>query len=187
MSSESVLLKTDRLTIGPLLPDDAPTLAHYRQLTEVARYQSWTHFSEQDARELIAAMQKSDPWVLDSWYQMGIRLLNSAQLIGDIGIRRRLNGPSYDAEIGYSLDPAFQRQGYMREALRSLIPWVQRQLYVRRMTASLDPRNEASARLLSALGFRREARYRQSVWFKGAWADDDVYVLLEQGEGTDSC
>lgn len=179
MSQEGIFLKADRVVITALLPEDAPALARYRHLPEVARYQSWQSYSEEEARKLIAAMQRAEPFILDSWYQFGLRLLGQPRLIGDIGIRRRLNGPSYDAEIGYSLDPTFQRQGLMREALGVFIPWIRRQLFVRRISASLDPRNEPSARLLIALGFQREARYRQSVWFKGAWADDDVYVLHE--------
>ncbi len=180
MSNESVVIRTARVILTGLQEEDAPRLASYRQHPEVARYQSWESYSEPEARELIASMQKSDPWSLDSWYQFGLRLAEDGCLIGDIGIRRKQNGPSYDAEVGYSLDPTYQKQGYMREALLAILSWAARQLHIRRFTASLDPRNVASARLLIALGFRLEASYRQSQWFKGAWADDDVYVLLEE-------
>ena len=55
-----------------------------------------------------------------------------------------------------------------------------------RISASADPRNAASCRVLEKAGFTREAHFRQSEWFKGAWADDVVYARLrsDRDEGT---
>ena len=39
--------------------------------------------------------------------------------------------------------------------------------------------NDASARLLGRLGFRQEARLVDGVLFKGAWATQLVFALLE--------
>ncbi len=44
--------------------------------------------------------------------------------------------------------------------------------------ASTDPQNHASHKLLRTLGFRQEAHFRQSLWFKGVWVDDVVFGLL---------
>jgi RimJ/RimL family protein N-acetyltransferase len=42
----------------------------------------------------------------------------------------------------------------------------------------VDPRNAASCRVLEKAGFVKEAHFRGSEWFKGAWADDAVYARL---------
>jgi RimJ/RimL family protein N-acetyltransferase len=44
--------------------------------------------------------------------------------------------------------------------------------------AQLDPRNAASARLCDRLGMRREAYFREDMWFEGEWGDTAVYALL---------
>lgn len=178
MTQNSIHIKTERLQLSRFQAEDAPALAAYRHLPEVARFQGWEDFPLTRAEELIASLGEASPWQLDSWYQIALRLGAEATLIGDIGYRRRTSGPSYELEIGYSLDPKFQKQGFMREALKAFIEWAEKQLFARRILASLDPRNEDSARLLLALGFERQAHFRQSVWFKGAWADDDVYVYF---------
>lgn len=178
MSSSSIRIKTSRLLLTQFHPEDAQALAAYRQLPEVAKFQGWETYSHREAVDLISSMLEGSPWNLDSWYQLALRLETSGELIGDLGFRRRTNGPSYDLEIGYSLSPTFQKQGYMREAVVAFIDWAQKQLMVRRFTASLDPRNRDSARLLKALNFQKQAHFVESVWFKGAWADDEIYVLI---------
>jgi RimJ/RimL family protein N-acetyltransferase len=44
----------------------------------------------------------------------------------------------------------------------------------------VDPRNERSLALLERVGMRREAHFVESLWFKGAWADDIVYAILQR-------
>lgn len=47
-----------------------------------------------------------------------------------------------------------------------------------RVYGSVDPRNTASMALLERVGLRKEAHHRQSLWFKGEWADDVIYATL---------
>jgi RimJ/RimL family protein N-acetyltransferase len=56
-------------------------------------------------------------------------------------------------EIGYGLDPAYQGQGYMREAARALVDWAFQHPACKAVTAQ-EVSNPASRRLLEALGAR---------------------------------
>lgn len=47
-----------------------------------------------------------------------------------------------------------------------------------RLTASVDTRNEPSLGLLQRVGMRQEAHFRQSLLFKGEWADHVVFAVL---------
>jgi hypothetical protein len=38
---------------------------------------------------------------------------------------------------------------------------------------------QSAVNLLEKLGFRREAHYRQNIFFKGAWGDEYLYALLK--------
>jgi RimJ/RimL family protein N-acetyltransferase len=56
-------------------------------------------------------------------------------------------------EVGYSVLPQFQRQGYATEMIASLIEWARTQPAVRRVIADARPDNTPSVRLLRRLGF----------------------------------
>ena len=66
-------------------------------------------------------------------------------------------GPPQDStvEIGYSVLPRFQGQGYATEMVRALIDWAFSQPGVRRIVAETTEDNTASMRLLCRLGFTR--------------------------------
>jgi len=45
--------------------------------------------------------------------------------------------------------------------------------------AVTDCENTASVTLLERLGLRREGHFIQNVWFKGKWADEYLYAILQ--------
>ena len=47
-------LHTPRLLLRALMPDDLPQLARYRNLPEVASFQSWDHYTVHEAEQLYA-------------------------------------------------------------------------------------------------------------------------------------
>ncbi len=65
-----------------------------------------------------------------------------------------------------------------REAVRAVLDLAFHQLRLHRVSASVDADNLASLALLERLGLRREAHFRRSEWFKGAWVDDIVHAVL---------
>lgn len=176
-------LVTARLLLTLLTPEDAPQLLAYRSDSEVSRYQFFEPRSLADANAFIANAAES------GWRQLGIRIDGGSTLVGDLGFR--LSGdPPLQAEIGVTLAPQHQGRGLATEAVESLLGHLFGELGVHRVFASVDPRNGASLALFARLGWRREARLSQSVWFKGEWADDVIFALLDtewrgRGSGAD--
>ena len=74
------------------------------------------------------------------------------RVIGTIGFhgppdeRRRL-------EIGYSVQPAYRRQGFAREAVRAMLDWASFEHGIHHFIASISPTNEASLALTRGFGF----------------------------------
>ena len=66
------------------------------------------------------------------------------------------------AQIGYTIARPFWRRGLATEAVRALVDFAFERFPVHRITASVDPRNAASCRVLEKAGFTREAHFRQS-------------------------
>lgn len=81
-------------------------------------------------------------------------------------------------EIGFILHPETWGRGYAKEALR---PVLDRALSVHNLPsveADVDPRNKASLRILSALGFKEVGREARTGNIAGRWFDS-VYLRLE--------
>ena len=169
------VVTTRRLVLSPLAADDAEPLFAYRSDPEVRRYQFFEPQSLDDAQAFVAP----GPAEPSGWHQFGIRLRSSAELAGDIGYKPQAPGLD-QAEIGVTLAPAFQRRGLAAEAVTGLLGHLFADLGLHRVYASIDPRNTPSASLFDRLGFRREALFRRSLWFKGEWTDDLVCALLAE-------
>jgi RimJ/RimL family protein N-acetyltransferase len=56
-------------------------------------------------------------------------------------------------EVGYSVDPAYRRQGYARATLEALLARAAREPAVRTVRASISPGNVASLSLVAQYGF----------------------------------
>ena len=168
----TLALQTERLEICPLLLQHAPALLAYRSDERVTQFQSFRPQSLADAEAFIANTAKKYNQA-DSWSQLGIFL--SDHLIGDIGVH--FIG-SQEIELGYTIAPAQQRQGFATEALQDLISHLFQDLQKHRIRATLSPENAASIALLKRLGFRQEAYFKQAYWNGQHWEDEVLFALL---------
>jgi RimJ/RimL family protein N-acetyltransferase len=168
---------TDRLRIDDLVPEDAPVLFGYRSDTEVARFQSWRPASVDETRAFIVRNASGPFGESGAWYQLAVRSAATGELVGDLGVHF-LADDDPQVEIGFTIAPAHQRQGFGKSAVTALLDYLFTVLKRRRVFASVDPRNGASMTLLRNLGMRQEAHFRQSLLWRGEWVDDVVFALL---------
>lgn len=139
---------TARLTLKTLSSVDAAALLKYRAEGEVLRFQHFHPTSIDDALSFIArATQYFN--VENSWHQFGVFF--EKRLIGDIGVHF-LGQNGKTCEIGYTVDPNYQRRGYASEAVRGMLEYLFDQLEKEHVFAVVDPRNTASIGLLRKLG-----------------------------------
>jgi RimJ/RimL family protein N-acetyltransferase len=172
-----VLLTSERLVLRRFRPADAETLAAYRTDPAVARYQSWeSPYSVEKARYAIESMAAADP-DQPGWFQYAVELTAERAHIGDVAVK--LHDNRMQAELGYSLAPAWQGRGYATEAVRAVLEHLFRVKGLHKVSAQCDARNVASYRVLERTGFQREGLLRQHTWIKGEWTDDLRYGLLE--------
>ena len=80
-------------------------------------------------------------------------------------------------EIGYILHPDAWGQGLAQEALNAVIPKVFASFPIDAITADVDPRNDASVKLLGRLGFIETHRAART-WLVGEEWCDSVYFAL---------
>ena len=153
-------LVTTRLTLRPLVPDDAAFVL------ELLNTPGWLRFigdrnlrSEADARRYIV----EGPWTLRA--AEGFGMWRVALRAGDVpvglcGLLKRDTLPH--ADLGFALLPAHYGQGYAAEASRALMGHGRSALGLPRLLAITSPDNESSGRLLEKLGFKLEGTTRLS-------------------------
>jgi RimJ/RimL family protein N-acetyltransferase len=85
------------------------------------------------------------------------------------------------AELGWTLDPAFGGKGYATEAVRALVSLCFGPLGLRRLQAGCFFDNEPSWRLMERIGMRREQHtVKESLHRTRGWLDGLSYALLAQ-------
>ncbi len=172
------MLTTKRLHIRAVHLDDAPRMFEYRSVPEIAQYLSMTPQCVQDMEQIILQTAR-DIDIPDTWFQLVIIEKSSEQIIGDIGIHF-LPNDNMQVEIGYTLDKNFHKKGYATEGVSKVIDFIFNTLNKHRITASIDPGNKNSLQLVKRLGFRKEAHFVKSLYFKGQWVDDIIYAMLSE-------
>ena len=171
------MIVTRRLLLSPLAAGDAPAMYGYRGDPDVCRFQTFEPGSLKDVEDLIAGLQPGAFATPGSWSQYAIRIRDTGELAGDLGIQVLASDPR-QAEIGFTVAPAHQRRGYGTEAVAGMLGYLLGPARKHRVIASVDPRNAPSLALLKRVGMRQEAHFRESLWFKGAWVDDVVFGIL---------
>ncbi len=178
-------LRTDRLALRVMTPDDAPVLAAYRNDPDVARYQEWRlPFTLADAERMLAGQSEVADLVPDDWVQIAIELPahpddpdGGPVVVGDVAVGLRGDGI---AMLGYTLAPAWQGRGYASEAAGAIVDAIFEHTAVHRIVATLDPENHASMRVIEPLGFRFEGIARAAEPIRGEWLDDMRFALLRE-------
>ncbi|WP_373503411.1 GNAT family N-acetyltransferase [Aestuariivirga sp.] len=172
----NTLFETRRLVARRFLPRDIEAFVAMRNDPEVARYQSWESYSEAEGRAFLEDLARLHPGC-PGWYQVALEDKATGRFVGDCGIRIMEHEPRL-AQIGYTIARDGWNRGLATEAVGGLVDYMFAAFPLHRITASADPRNAASCRVLEKAGFVKEAHFRQSEWFKGEWADDVVYARL---------
>jgi RimJ/RimL family protein N-acetyltransferase len=168
---------TERLILRRLEEEDADGVLEYRRMREVYIHQGFKPETRDDALEFIR-MRSEEPNIPGSRFQLAVCLKASGRLIGDIGLRFLSDG--LQMEIGYTIHPEYQGNGYASEALSTIFDYLFIELGKHRVTASIDPGNYKSINLCKRLRMRKEAHFIKSLQIKGEWVDDVIYAILAE-------
>ena len=99
-------------------------------------------------------------------------------MIGELMLRLK-SAESRQGEIGWSIHPDVQGRGLATEAAAELLRLGFEELGLHRIQAEADSRNQPSRRVMEKLGMRCEAEFVEAELFKGEWAGDVIYAILE--------
>lgn len=87
----------------------------------------------------------------------------------------------FRAEMGYAItDDGYLAKGYMTEANRTIIQFGFEEMGLHRIEAFTSPDNDASVRLLRALGFKKEGVLREHYFKENRMHDSVCFGLLRK-------
>lgn len=175
---ETLPHRLSRLNLRALRPSDLEKFYEYRSDPAVARYQGLEPMSIAEATDYLASQSDQSTHMPGTWRQLAIADLETDSLVGDMGIW--LSSDCQKAEVGLSISPIAQGNGYGAESIRGLIKLLFVSTSVVEIEASTDIRNLPCLAALRRAGFNqldtRQAEY------KGEFCTECIF-LVRRDEG----
>jgi RimJ/RimL family protein N-acetyltransferase len=173
-------LVTARLNLRPFAAADFEDLYAINSRPDVTRY---LYSEPGDAAQVRKVLdQKTGESMLD---EVGQRLSLAVvrpelnRVIGEVHLQW-LSREHRQGEIGFVFHPDHHGKGFATEAAAVVLHLGFADLGLHRIIGRLDARNLGSARVLEKLGMRREAHFVHDEFFKGEWADQLIYAILDE-------
>jgi RimJ/RimL family protein N-acetyltransferase len=172
------ILIAERVRLRPLLATDADDLFALQSDVRVMRYWSHPAWTEREqAVQRIAQLERDR--AAAEFYTWAVTQDGSDALIGTVSLFT-IHREQRRAELGYALASSLWGRGYATEMLRPAIDFAFNTLDLERLEADIDPRNEASCRLVERVGFIREGLLRERWRVAGEVTDSAMYGLLRR-------
>ncbi|WP_238335834.1 GNAT family N-acetyltransferase [Serinicoccus kebangsaanensis] len=170
--------RTQRLLLRPPLAEDAAAVFAYRSLPETAQWLSGRP-TDQAAHARVFAQRSGGTLVVEAFGEIvGDLLLAVEDAWSQAEVEEQ--AARSQAMLGWVFAPKHQGKGYATEAVRELIT-IAFELGVRRVYADAFADNPASARVMTKVGMRQEARHvKESLHRDGTWRDSVSFALLAE-------
>jgi RimJ/RimL family protein N-acetyltransferase len=170
-------LKTDRLLLRDLTEGDWVGVHEYSSDPEVCQFMVWGPNSARETKEFVKRAIRAAKERPRFAYDFAITQQNSDQVIGAVSLIL-VGFPPNQAMVGYVLARQHWGKGIMSEAVQAVIGFGFDTLKLHRISASCDPKNVASFRVMEKCGMRREAYFVEDKFVKGKWRDTLYYSIL---------
>lgn len=172
-------LRTERLLLREFVAEDWRAVYAYQNDLRYLEFYEWEHRTEQDAKTFVQMLIDQQQESPRTKFQLAILLPETNKLIGNVGIRKR-SVKTYQADMGYEIDPKVWGNGYATEAAEAILQFGFAELHLHRIWAEAIAANENSIHVMEKLGMRQEGRLREKEFFKGRFWDTVIYGILEE-------
>jgi len=173
--SERAPPATVRLAFEPLVPAHAAEAAPFLAEPAMWRYIPRPPPTADDVARRFAVVSIVERPNGERWLNWLVRRRADGQAVGLV---ETTVSPDRRAYLAYFVFVPFQRQGYAREACAATLTYLREHCDVVQVDAEVDTRNDASQRLMAALGFARDEGRQPADPIDGAPAWDYRYRLV---------
>ncbi|WP_374309085.1 GNAT family N-acetyltransferase [Dongia sp.] len=180
MTAPTYPIETPRLLVRPFADKDLADMIALYAIPEVLRYLYVGKRPDAEvAKSLAERKAKTALNTEGDKMILAIEEKASGQFVGEV-VLVWLSETHRSAEAGFIIHPAFQGQGFAREAILPLLRFGFEVMNFHRIIGRCDGRNAASARLMAKLGMRQEAHLIENEFIKGEWTDELAFALLDR-------
>lgn len=166
-------LKTERTNLTWLSSKERAFVHRLYSDPQVQEFRGAPLFKEvKEAEQQLWLWKKK--FAVQEGIRWGIFHREVQQLIGTAGLKR-IDWQHKRTEISYELVPGWWNRGIMTEVLAKICKYALDELQLHSIEANIDPRHDASRRVLEKLDFRNEAHFRENWWHEGWW-DSSIWV-----------
>ncbi|MDG5472140.1 GNAT family N-acetyltransferase [Jeotgalibacillus sp. ET6] len=163
-------IKTKRLEIRDFNTEDWREVYLYTSNKDVMTYMPEGVLSKEAVKEFVDKNSGEDA------EKFPIILRENDQLIGHLVFHPYFGDHTY--EIGWVMNPAYQKNGYASEAARAVLEYGFGELKLHRIIATCQPENEASFRVMEKIGMRKEGFFKKCIPHENGWWDEYYYAIL---------
>lgn len=182
-------ISTPRLRLRPHRQSDLEDMQLYAADPDVVAFMQWgpnTREQSEDFLSNVIAGQNIDHKIN---YDFAVELLDNAampdaragQMIGSISLRL----PKPDAkmgEIGYCYHRSTWGKGVASEAALAVMKFGFEDLGLHKITATCDPTNYGSAKVLLKAGMKLEGFLSKHLYVKGVWRDTLLFGTAKEDQ-----
>jgi len=173
-------VETDRLILRIFDRGDIDAVMSYHALPEVQRYLDWKARDKVEVQAAIKAMSEQVTLQRPGDI-LSLAVIRKADkhLLGQVSLRWA-DATAGQGEVRFVFGKAYSGQGYATEAVSRMIDIAFDYFGMHRVFARCDARNTRSAKLLTRLGMRLEAHYREHALFQGEWDEELHFAVLDR-------
>ena len=171
-------IETERLILRPMKVSDFEDMYDYAKREDLTRYLLWSpHPSAAYSKEFLKFVVKR--YRAGVFFDWGIEEKESGRMIGTCGFTA-IDVDNRTGEIGYVINPDFQRRGYAPEAAKAVLSFGFSELELNRVESKFMRENEASLSVMKKLGMTFEGYLRDSMYVKGEYRTIGVCSILKK-------
>lgn len=171
------IIKTDRLTLREIRPEDAKRIFDMRSNGRVNTFITRQNMQHQEDAKALA--------------ERTINAYNNKQAIGWAGILRdnqeiigtcgfnMIDTYNLRAEIGGEMATEYWGKNIAIEAVQAIIQFGLNTMNLHSIEAKVSPQNRSAIYLMEKLGFVKEAHFKDRILFNNSYYDMAVYTLIK--------
>lgn len=157
-----MVFETNRLIIRKWKKEDYKDLFEYCSDCNVTKFLTFPTYTNTDAavERINCLLEKyNDGSPIQDYC---IELKGKSKVIGAIGVVKYKESNQGEVEIGYVLNPKFQGNGYMTEALKGMFKYIKENKIAKRIVCCHDVENTKSGNVMKRAGMTLEGIMRRA-------------------------
>lgn len=161
-------ITASRITLRPHRQSDFEAVHAYSCDAEVVRYMQWGPNNEDQTRDFLSNCIANQ--IVDHKTTWDFAVDFEGAMVGSISLRLSKPGGKL-GEIGYCYDKSTWGKGIASEAAEAIMKFGFEDLDLHKISATCDPMNFGSAKVLQKAGMRLEGYLPKHIEMRGTWRD----------------